>query len=274
MPSKQLSQHRERALDLVQDTCERALRFRHLFHEGTNLPAWALTIMRHRFLDMAKTRDAVENGKCVPLEELSEWARGDARAEQIWFAKEALGLARARLSEERFLAHPGGRDTEGVCGSLWDPQGDSGHSATPRPVLHAPCVCGLMEEDGAWRGRRCAVAQTSSFTTANDLRRRILRLRPPVTPDCAGERGDDRRETPARDRHQRDLADDFRVGNEPSDDAGDSRRKLRDKADAEAGGDHHLDPVLALATEADLDRESVLAAALVQVVYHGSAWFR
>ena len=96
-----LTHDRERALDLVQDTCERALRFRHLFHEGTNLRAWALTIMRHRFLDMAKTRDAVENGKCVPLEELSECARGDARAEQIWFAKEALGLARARLSEEQ-----------------------------------------------------------------------------------------------------------------------------------------------------------------------------
>jgi RNA polymerase sigma-70 factor (ECF subfamily) len=97
-----LTHDRERALDLVQDTCERALRFRHLFREGTNLRAWALTIMRHRFLDMAKrTKDAVENGKWVPLEELSEWAHGDARAEQIWFAKEALGLAGARLSEEQ-----------------------------------------------------------------------------------------------------------------------------------------------------------------------------
>ena len=55
-----LTHDRERALDLVQDACERALRFRHLFREGTNLRAWALTIMRHHFLDMAKRgRDAM-----------------------------------------------------------------------------------------------------------------------------------------------------------------------------------------------------------------------
>ena len=56
------------------------------------------------------------------------------------------------------------------------------------------------------------------------------------------------------------------VGNEASEDAGDNRPKLRDKTDTEPGGDHHLDPVLPLAAEADLDRESILAAALVQVV--------
>src|SRR5258708_244386 len=112
---------------------------------------------------------------------------------------------------------------------------------------------------------RAATSNTSSFTAANVSIRYLLGLRPPVPPDRTGEGGDCRRETPAGDRYQRDLADDFRV-NEPSEDAGDSRRKLRDKADAEAGGDHHLDPVLALAAEADLDREPVLAAALVQVV--------
>jgi DNA-directed RNA polymerase specialized sigma24 family protein len=61
-----------------------------------------LTIMRRRLLDMAKrTRDAMESAKCVPPEELSEWAYSDARAEQICFAKEALGLAGAGLSEEQ-----------------------------------------------------------------------------------------------------------------------------------------------------------------------------
>jgi len=100
--ARKLTHDRERALDLVQDTCERALRFRHLFREGTSLRAWVLTIMRHRLLDMAKrTRDAMESAKCVPLEELSEWAYSDARAEQICFAKEALGLAGAGLSEEQ-----------------------------------------------------------------------------------------------------------------------------------------------------------------------------
>ena len=34
-----LTRDREEAMDLVQDTCERALRFRHLFQEGTSLGA-------------------------------------------------------------------------------------------------------------------------------------------------------------------------------------------------------------------------------------------
>ena len=97
-----LTHDRERALDLVQDTCERALRFRHFFREGTNLRAWVLTIMRHHFLDMAKrTRDAMVSGKGVPLEELPEWVHSKARAEEIRFAKEALALAGAGLSEEQ-----------------------------------------------------------------------------------------------------------------------------------------------------------------------------
>jgi RNA polymerase sigma-70 factor (ECF subfamily) len=97
-----LTHDREQALDLVQDTCERALRFRHLFREGTSLRAWVLTIMRHHFLDMAKRRrDAMASNKGVPLEELPEWAHSDPRAEEICFAKEALGLAGAGLSEEQ-----------------------------------------------------------------------------------------------------------------------------------------------------------------------------
>src|SRR6266404_9239877 len=119
---------------------------------------------------------------------------------------------------------------------------------------------GLPARSGA------ASSKTSNFTAANGSGRRLLGLRPSVPPDRTGEGGDRRRKAPAGDRYQRDLADDLRVGNEPRQDAGDGRRKLRDKADDETGGDHHLDPVLALATEADLDRESVLAAALGQVV--------
>jgi len=96
------TRNREQALDLVQDTCERALRFRRLFRDGTCLRAWVLTIMRHHFLDMAKRRtDAMASNKGVPLEELPEWAHSDPRAEEICFAKEALGLAGAGLSEEQ-----------------------------------------------------------------------------------------------------------------------------------------------------------------------------
>jgi RNA polymerase sigma-70 factor (ECF subfamily) len=95
-----LTGDREEAMDLLQDACERALRFRHLFREGTNLRAWILTIMRHRFLDTAKRRrGAMESGQRVPLDELSEWAQSDARAEDIRYVKEVLGLAGEGLSQ-------------------------------------------------------------------------------------------------------------------------------------------------------------------------------
>lgn len=88
-------------MDLVQDTCEKALRFRHLFQEGTSMRAWVQTIMRHHFFDMGRRRDAMAGGRSVPLEELSEWAYSAARAEQICFTKEVLRLAVEGLSEEQ-----------------------------------------------------------------------------------------------------------------------------------------------------------------------------
>src|ERR1700730_1919690 len=95
-----LTHDREQAMELVQDTCEKALRFRRLFREGTSMRAWVLTIMRHHFFDTLKKRgDAMVGGRCVPLEELSEWAYSAARAEQICFAKEALRLAAGSLSK-------------------------------------------------------------------------------------------------------------------------------------------------------------------------------
>jgi DNA-directed RNA polymerase specialized sigma24 family protein len=58
--------------------------------------------MRHRFLDQAKRKtDAMVRSSSVPIEELSKLARSDARAEQIRFVKEALGLARDGLSREQ-----------------------------------------------------------------------------------------------------------------------------------------------------------------------------
>jgi RNA polymerase sigma-70 factor (ECF subfamily) len=101
--ARKLTRDREEAMDLVQDTCKRALRSRHLFREGTSLRAWVLTIMRHHFLDGFKRKDAMVSGHPVPLEPeaLSEWAQSDARAEQICFVKEVLGLAAEGLSEEQ-----------------------------------------------------------------------------------------------------------------------------------------------------------------------------
>jgi RNA polymerase sigma-70 factor (ECF subfamily) len=96
-----LTRDREEAMDLVQDACERALRFRHLFREGTSLRAWVLTIMRHHFLDAVKRKDAMVSGHRAPLEELSEWAQSDARAEDIRYVKEVLRLAGEGLSQEQ-----------------------------------------------------------------------------------------------------------------------------------------------------------------------------
>src|SRR5260370_30146022 len=68
-----LTHDREQAMDLVQDTCEKALRFRRLFREGTSMRAWVLTIMRHHFFDTRRNRaDAMAGGRLV-LEEFSEW---------------------------------------------------------------------------------------------------------------------------------------------------------------------------------------------------------
>jgi RNA polymerase sigma-70 factor (ECF subfamily) len=100
-----LTRDREQAMDLVQDTCEKALRFRQQFRAGSDMRAWACIIMRHRFFDMVKARkDALAGGRCVPLEELSEQFYDRARAEQICFTKEALQLAVTDLSQEQASA--------------------------------------------------------------------------------------------------------------------------------------------------------------------------
>src|SRR5260370_4942057 len=109
-------------------------------------------------------------------------------------------------------------------------------------------------------------SKISSLKALNDSGCRLGRLRPPVPPDRAGEGGDGRREASTGDRHQRDFADDFRLGNEASHDAGDHRRELRDKADSEPGSDHSLDPVLPLAAATDLERKSRHTAARVRMV--------
>ena len=129
-------------MDLVQDTCEKALRFRPQFRAGSDMPAWACIIMRHRFFDMVKARkDALAGGRCVPIEELSEQFYDRARAEQICFTKEALQLAVTGLSQEQASAFwptlVGATRQE--CAALSGvPLGVGGHPSAPRPLLHAP----------------------------------------------------------------------------------------------------------------------------------------
>src|SRR5271163_373981 len=115
------------------------------------------------------------------------------------------------------------------------------------------------------RGRATSL-KVSSLKALNGAGYLLRRLLPSVPPDRSGEGGDCRREASAGDRYQGDLTDNFRVRNHPSEDTGNRRRELWDKTDPKPGGDHHLNPVLTLAAEADPDCESVLAAALVQVI--------
>jgi DNA-directed RNA polymerase specialized sigma24 family protein len=103
--------------------------------------AWVLTIMRHHFFDTRKKRaDAMAGGRSVP-EESSEWAYRAARADQIYFAKEALRLAVERLTKEQasvFWPTLGGATREECAVLSGVPTGTVGDSLAPCPVLHAP----------------------------------------------------------------------------------------------------------------------------------------
>ena len=142
--ANRLTRDRDQAMDLVQDTCEKALRFRHLFQEGTSMRAWVQTVMRHHFFDMGSRRDAIAGGRSVPLEELSEWAYSAARAEQICFTKEVLQLAAEGLSEEQasvFWPTLGGATREDCVALRGVPKGTVGtrlHRA--RSFLRRACA--------------------------------------------------------------------------------------------------------------------------------------
>ena len=65
-----LTQNREKAKDLVQDTSLRAFRYRDKFQQGTNFKGWIATIMRNTFINnyrKEKRRRTVSE----PVEELA-----------------------------------------------------------------------------------------------------------------------------------------------------------------------------------------------------------
>jgi RNA polymerase sigma-70 factor (ECF subfamily) len=156
--ANKLTYDREQAKDLVQDTCEKALRFRHLFQQGTSMRAWLQTIMRHHFFDMGSSRDAMAGGRSIPREEWSEWPYNAARAEQICFTKEVLQLAAEGLSKEQagvFWPTLEGA-TRKECIALHPaPKGTVGarlHRA--RPFLRRACAAsGVRPARGPWAQR-------------------------------------------------------------------------------------------------------------------------
>lgn len=120
--ARSLTRDWDRAADLVQDTCEKALRRRELFRDPTNLRAWLVTIMRHHRADLAKRRDALASGQWLPLDDVSEVVGQPPRAEQICLLKEALRLAADGLSREEAsvfwpaVAGAGQRDCAALLG--------------------------------------------------------------------------------------------------------------------------------------------------------------
>lgn len=62
----------EDANDLVQDTIIKAIRYRHLFKEGTNLRGWLYTIMKNTFINDYR-RDSRKNALIKTSEDLSSF---------------------------------------------------------------------------------------------------------------------------------------------------------------------------------------------------------
>lgn len=81
----------DRADDLVQSACERALRARDTFQPGTRLDAWMFRILRNVWIDAAR-RAGARGGEHAALDEVAEQAGWDGRD----VTETRLMLARAR----------------------------------------------------------------------------------------------------------------------------------------------------------------------------------
>lgn len=81
----------DRADDLVQSACERALRARDTFQPGTRLDAWMFRILRNVWIDAAR-RSGARGGEHAALDEVAEQAGWDGRA----VTETRLMLAKAR----------------------------------------------------------------------------------------------------------------------------------------------------------------------------------
>lgn len=68
----------DRADDLVQSACERALRARDTFQPGTRLDAWMFRILRNVWIDAAR-RSVARGGEHAGLDEVAERAGWDGR---------------------------------------------------------------------------------------------------------------------------------------------------------------------------------------------------
>jgi RNA polymerase sigma-70 factor (ECF subfamily) len=91
-----LTHNRTAAEDLVQDTIVSALSARESFNPGTNLSAWAHTILRNRFISTVRRRREM-----VELEDAPEAAFAATGAQEDRLVLKELARALAQLAPEQ-----------------------------------------------------------------------------------------------------------------------------------------------------------------------------
>lgn len=90
------------ANDLVQDTLIKAIRYRHLYENGTNLKAWLYTIMRNTFINDYRKK-SVRNGILEVCEELSSAQlrkSADKNLSEDQFVMEDISRALSKLEPQ------------------------------------------------------------------------------------------------------------------------------------------------------------------------------
>ena len=115
----------DRANDLVQATCERALSRRHQFQEGTRLDAWTITIMQSIWKNDLR-RDAIRRGEGfvdvehAGLVDTSESAEGKIFLTEVLNAVDQLPEAQ---KEAVYLVYVEGFSYEEAAATLEIPAG-------------------------------------------------------------------------------------------------------------------------------------------------------
>lgn len=89
-----LARNAEEADDLVQAACERALRGRSSWQEGTNFDAWMFRIVRNLWIDQIRAR--ATRGKIDPVDAVTELPGEDGR--DVMESRLTLGAVQSVLS--------------------------------------------------------------------------------------------------------------------------------------------------------------------------------
>lgn len=121
-----LTGNTEEAKDLLQETYLKALRYRHLFQEGTNLSAWLHTIMRNTFLTHKSTEKHLSKTVDTEAAEHLLVPRSTRNKAFSQFVKEELQGALEKVDttlREPFLLHCNGFKYREIAEDLAIPEG-------------------------------------------------------------------------------------------------------------------------------------------------------